>query len=64
MDRGSLEGIIKMHHLSGLALPIIPESILAKISMQILNGLMYLHIIGKSVHRDIKPANVLINSKG
>lgn len=60
--------------------PVIPEEILARISQQvlhnsvflyfliffikILNGLMYLHVIGRQIHRDIKPANILINSKG
>ncbi len=32
--------------------------------LQILNGLLYLHVVGNQVHRDIKPANILMNSKG
>lgn len=36
---------------------------LAKIALQILCGLTYLH--GKNqIHRDIKPANILLNSRG
>jgi serine/threonine protein kinase len=42
---------------------IIDEKILAKIAIQILCGLSYLHT-NQQLHRDIKPANVLINTKG
>ncbi|KAJ0234607.1 Mitogen-activated protein kinase kinase 5 [Hirschfeldia incana] len=50
MDKGSLEG----RHVSN-------ERDLANLSLQILNGLAYLH--GRHiVHRDIKPSNLLINS--
>ena len=41
----------------------VDESVLAKVAIQILCGLSYLHS-NQQLHRDIKPANVLINSKG
>ena len=59
MDGGSLRDLVKR-----LPNPIIPESILSKITQKILNGIMYLHKIKHQVHRDIKPDNVLINSSG
>lgn len=59
MDGGSLRDIVKR-----LPNPVIPESILSKVTQQILNGIMYLHKIKHQVHRDIKPDNVLINSSG
>jgi mitogen-activated protein kinase kinase 3 len=31
---------------------------------KILNGFMYLHVVGRQIHRDIKPENILINTKG
>jgi serine/threonine protein kinase len=57
MDCGSLEDIVK--HCDR-----IPESVLAKISAQILTGLAYLHEEKAIVHRDLKPANLLLNSEG
>ena len=47
-----------------MAWPCIPESILSKITKQILLGLSYLHKEKHQIHRDIKPANILINSDG
>jgi len=43
--------------------PHIDEGVLAKIALQILCGLSYLHSKNQ-IHRDIKPANILMNSKG
>ncbi len=59
MDAGSLRDLIRR-----VDKPIVPEPILAKITQQVLNGLMYLHRVKHQVHRDIKPDNVLINSTG
>jgi mitogen-activated protein kinase kinase 3 len=64
MDCGSLCDLIKKAKLARTETPIIEEPILSRIAQQILNGLMYLHIVGHQIHRDIKPANVLINTKG
>lgn len=74
MDVGSLADLIKLiKHTKQIPenpseqhdfLPFFPEPIMAKICQQVLNGLMYLYIVGKQVHRDIKPANILINSQG
>jgi serine/threonine protein kinase len=79
MDAGSLENIIKIYNMSNKSHTsmlsnnksssnqndshIIDEKILAKIAIQILCGLSYLHT-NQQLHRDIKPANVLINTKG
>jgi serine/threonine protein kinase len=57
MDLGSLETILKSSKQ-------IPEIILGMITLQILNGLNYLHKDLKIIHRDIKPANILANSGG
>lgn len=62
MDAGSLENIIKIYNLAKIK-PEIDECILAKIALQILCGLAYLHS-NNQLHRDVKPANILINSKG
>jgi len=64
MDCGSLCDLIKKAKKFRTEEPIIEEPILARLAQQILNGLMYLHVIGHQIHRDIKPANILINSRG
>lgn len=62
MDAGSLEDVISLYRVAKIR-PQIEEGVLAKIALQILCGLSYLH--GKNqIHRDIKPANILLNSKG
>lgn len=62
MDAGSLENIIALFRAAKKA-PKIDESILAKITLQMLCGLTYLHSKNQ-LHRDIKPGNVLLNSLG
>lgn len=62
MDAGSLDNIINVYRLAN-QVPNITEPILAKISLQILCGISFLHS-HNLVHRDIKPGNILINSKG
>ena len=64
MDCGSLSDVVKKTKKHHVQEPYIEEPILARIAQQILNGLMYLHIMGHQIHRDIKPANILINKKG
>ncbi len=64
MDCGSLVDIIKKAKAAKKEEPLIEEPVLARMAQQILNGLMYLHIVGHQIHRDIKPANILMNSKG
>ncbi|EPZ34924.1 Protein kinase, catalytic domain-containing protein [Rozella allomycis CSF55] len=53
---GSLENLIRNE-------PITEVSIIKQISVQILEGLRYLHS-KDIIHRDIKPDNILIDSKG
>lgn len=62
MDGGSLENIIKIYSLVQVKSHI-DEEVLAKIALQILCGLSYLHS-NNQLHRDVKPANVLFNTKG
>lgn len=62
MDGGSLENIIKIYNLAKVK-AYIDEQVLAKIALQILCGLSYLHS-NNQLHRDVKPANVLFNTKG
>ena len=64
MNLGSLDKILKVIKNKKIPPPCIPESILSKITKQILLGLSYLHKEKHQIHRDIKPANILINSDG
>ena len=64
MNLGSLDKVIKKIKIKKFPPPCIPESILSKITKQILLGLNYLHKEKHQIHRDIKPANILINSDG
>ena len=64
MNVGSLEKIFKAIQSKKISPPCIPESILSKITKQILLGLAYLHKEKHQIHRDIKPANILINADG
>ena len=64
MNLGSLDKILKVIKTKKIPPPCIPESILSKITKQILLGLSYLHKEKHQIHRDIKPANILINSGG
>ncbi|XP_027905027.1 mitogen-activated protein kinase kinase 2-like isoform X3 [Vigna unguiculata] len=57
MDGGSLEDLLNKVQK-------IPESYLAAICKQVLNGLMYLHHEKYIIHRDLKPSNLLINHRG
>lgn len=62
MDCGSLDGLIRKVRV--LPQPCCPESIISKMTQQILAAIEYLHITKHIIHRDLKPGNVLINSKG
>ena len=42
----------------------VEEKVLANMTVQMLNGLSYLHEVANQIHRDVKPDNILINSKG
>ena len=42
--------------------PLIPELIIARFAMNILQGLNYLHTNLKQIHRDLKPDNILVES--
>ncbi|VDO95003.1 unnamed protein product [Soboliphyme baturini] len=62
---------ICMEYMDGLSLDIvlknagrIPEKILGKISIAVLNGLQYLKEKLNILHRDVKPSNILVNSQG
>lgn len=56
MDGGSLHNIISNSE-------VLDEAKLSKISLQLLEGLKFLHENGQ-IHRDIKPANLLLSKKG
>lgn len=57
MDAGSLDLILKR---AGR----IPEIILRKITIAVLEGLKYLRDKHAIMHRDVKPCNILVNSSG
>mmetsp|Transcript_56200 Transcript_56200/g.64150 ORF Transcript_56200/g.64150 Transcript_56200/m.64150 type:complete len:346 (+) Transcript_56200:66-1103(+) len=61
MDRGSLKSLLEsvIHSKT-----IIPENVLARMTLQIIHGLIYLHRITHQIHRDIKPDNILMSSNG
>eukprot|EP00484_Ammonia_sp_Unknown_P026931 CAMPEP_0197046476 /NCGR_PEP_ID=MMETSP1384-20130603/22185_1 /TAXON_ID=29189 /ORGANISM="Ammonia sp." /LENGTH=419 /DNA_ID=CAMNT_0042478281 /DNA_START=105 /DNA_END=1364 /DNA_ORIENTATION=- len=42
----------------------IPEAVLAKICIDILDGLDFLHTHKKQIHRDLKPSNICLNARG
>ncbi|XP_065312928.1 dual specificity mitogen-activated protein kinase kinase 1-like isoform X3 [Gordionus sp. m RMFG-2023] len=57
MDGGSLDLVQRK-------LGRIPENILAKITIAVLKGLIYLREKHQIMHRDVKPSNILVNSRG
>jgi|APGre2960657444_1045066.scaffolds.fasta_scaffold00212_14 serine/threonine protein kinase len=57
MDAGSLETLVAR------AGPL-PDSVLARVAADVLEGLAWLHREKRMIHRDIKPANILLNSSG
>ncbi|KAH6566508.1 hypothetical protein BASA60_009440 [Batrachochytrium salamandrivorans] len=57
MDLGTLERIYRK-------IGVLPEQIIGLVTLQILEGLIYLYDNHKIVHRDIKPSNILVNSVG
>ncbi|XP_013395500.1 dual specificity mitogen-activated protein kinase kinase 6 [Lingula anatina] len=42
----------------------IPEEVLGKIAISVVNALSYLQVELKVIHRDVKPSNILINASG
>jgi len=60
MDGGNVADLVEKFKGVGLK----DERQLAKIGLQMLNGLNYLHRQHHQVHRDLKPANVLLNKQG
>lgn len=42
----------------------IPEDILGKVTVSVVNALHYLHTKLRVIHRDVKPSNILINRQG
>lgn len=67
MDMGSLKDVIKLAKLNPdwkKDKPLLPETVISKITQQVLAGLAYLNICLKQMHRDIKPDNILVNKQG
>lgn len=64
MNLGSLDRVIIAIKKKKISAPCVPEPILSKITLQILQGLLYLHKAKHQIHRDIKPANILLNTDG
>lgn len=54
----------KFYHLVFQKNRTIPEDILGKIFVAVVNALHYLHSQLKVIHRDVKPSNILISRQG
>lgn len=57
MDGGSLTDLTR-------ASKGVPEPMLAALTRQVLQGLLYLHKEMHIIHRDIKPSNMMVNQRG
>ena len=58
MDIGSLEKLTTGRHC------VVPEDVLAHITLNTVKGLSFLKDELQIIHRDVKPTNILINSRG
>lgn len=57
MNAGALSDMLELSH-------VVPETILANVVWQVLDGLEYLHTEMKVIHRDVKPSNLLLSAGG
>ncbi|KAK2463919.1 hypothetical protein APHAL10511_004091 [Amanita phalloides] len=57
MDKTSFDGIYKK-------IGAIDIAVVAKVALNVLEGLTYLYDVHRIIHRDIKPSNILCNSQG